>query len=535
MKYIFISGGVVSGLGKGITSASVNLLLKSKGFKVAPVKIDMYMNIDSGTLRPSEHGEVFVTDDGIETDQDLGNYERFLNVSLEKQNYITLGQIFQEVIRKERSLEYDGATVDFIPHVTDEIIRRINSAAKEDTDFIIVELGGTVGEYKNAIFYEAARILKLSQPAQNVCFMHVVYIPYLNHIGELKTKPAQASVHILNSLGIQPDFIVARAEKPLDKPRLDRLSLFCNVKAENVIANPDIDSIYQLPLLFEEQGVSKALLTHFGLEEKTDTLSEWKTFYTNLTSPEQVLKIGLVGKYFASGDYVLSDAYISVIEALKHAGANTKTKIEQIWINSEFIEKEGSGILKNVDGIVIPQGWGSRGAEGKIEAIKYAKDFKMPYLGLCFGMQMAVIEFARNVLGWEDANSEEVDPQSSHPVIHVMPGQKEYLAKKQYGGTIRLGAWPCLVGENTKLFDCYNKFPSHFVTKSSIDPSWSEFVKSGSIVSERHRHRYEFNNKYRDEFEKNGFIISGSSPDGKLVESIEIKDHPFFVGTQFHP
>jgi CTP synthase len=538
MRYIFISGGVVSGLGKGITSASISLLLQSKGYKVAPVKVDMYMNVDSGTLRPSEHGEVFVTDDGVETDQDLGNYERFLNISLKRKNYITLGQIFQEVIRKERSLEYDGATVDFIPHVTDEIIRRINGAADEDTDFIVIELGGTVGEYKNAIFYEAARMLKLAEDPQNVAFVHVVYIPYLNHIGELKTKPAQASVHILNSLGIQPDFIVARAEKPLDKPRLDRLSMFCNIRPENVIANPDLESIYELPIKFEEQEVSEKLLKHFGLKAKKDKLSDWKNFYTNLTSPEQELRIGIVGKYFASGDYVLSDAYISVIEALKHASAYTRTDVEQIWINSEFVEKEGTSILEKIDGIVIPQGWGSRGAEGKIEAIRYARETKLPYLGLCFGMQMAAIEFGRNVLGWKDANSEEVDPTTGHPVIHVMPHQKEYLEKKQYGGTIRLGAWPCLVKEGTQLFKAYSAMPAHFVNKGDLKSVWEEsknVLGDVHIVKERHRHRYEFNNDYKEDYEKNGFVFSGTSPDGELVESIEIKDHPFFVGTQFHP
>lgn len=537
MKYIFISGGVVSGLGKGVTAASLGMLLQARGYTVSPVKIDMYMNVDSGTLRPSEHGEVFVTDDGIETDQDIGNYERFMHHSLNRWNYITLGQIFQEVIRKERSLEYDGATVDFIPHVTDEIIRRIKKAG-EASDFVLVELGGTVGEYKNAIFYEAARILKMQNPG-DVCFVHVVYIPYLAHIGELKTKPAQTSVHTLNSMGIQPDFIVARAEKPLDRPRLDRLSLFCNVPTEQVIANPDLESIYQLPMLFEEQGISDKMLQFFGLEPKKEDLKPWKEFYTRLKNPEKKVRVGLVGKYFASGDYVLSDAYISVIEALKHASAHCKVEIEQVWINSEMVSTDGTDILKGMDGIVVPQGWGSRGAEGKISAIKFARENKVPYLGLCYGMQMAVIEFGRHVLGWEDANSEEVDPNTSHPVIHVMPHQKEYLAQKQYGGTIRLGAWPCVVNEGTTLYKAYAAMPEHFVQLSQVRSRWPQMEIPADpklhIVSERHRHRYEFNNDFREEYEKKGFIISGTSPDGLLVEAIEVKDHPFFVGTQFHP
>jgi CTP synthase len=538
MKYIFISGGVVSGLGKGITSASISMLLQSQGYTIAPIKVDMYMNIDSGTLRPSEHGEVFVTKDGMETDQDIGNYERFLNKSLNRKNYVTLGQIFQEVIRKERSLEYGGETVDFIPHVTDEIIRRIKEAGEQDTaDFVVIELGGTVGEYKNAIFYEAARIMKMQAP-QDVAFVHVVYIPFLAHIGELKTKPAQASVHVLNGLGIQPDFLVARAEKTLDEPRMKRLSLFCNVNPDRVFANPDVESIYELPMLFEKQDMSKKLLSHFGMEPRKSEVQKWESFYYNLTHPESTIKIGLVGKYFASGEFVLSDAYISVIEALKHASSHAKIKVEQIWINSEEIEAHGTDMLKGLDGIVIPQGWGSRGVEGKIKAIQFARENKIPYLGLCFGMQMAVIEFGRNVLGWDDANTEEANPHTTHPVIHVMPHQKEYLANKQYGGTIRLGAWPCVVKKDTQLHSAYDLMGEHFHDTDDLRDWWKENSKEvpdADIVFERHRHRYEFNNAYREEFERQGFVLSGTSPDGLLVEAIELKDHPFYVGTQFHP
>ncbi len=539
MKYIFISGGVVSGLGKGITSASISMLLQSQGYTVSPIKVDMYMNIDSGTLRPSEHGEVFVTKDGMETDQDIGNYERFLNKSLNRKNYITLGQIFQEVIRKERSLEYGGETVDFIPHVTDEIIRRINEAGEQDkADFVVIELGGTVGEYKNAIFYEAARMMKMQYPS-DVAFVHVVYVPFLPHIGELKTKPAQASVHILNGLGIQPDFLVARAERALDEPRMKRLSLFCNVSTDKVFANPDVSSIYEIPMLFEQQSMSKKLLAHFGMESKKSEIGQWENFYANLTSPEKSVKIGMVGKYFASGEFVLSDAYISVIEAIKHASAKSRIKVEQIWINAEEIEKSGTDVLKGLDGVVVPQGWGSRGVEGKIKAIQFARENKMPYLGLCFGMQMAVIEYARNVIGWSDANSEEADANTSHPVIHVMPHQKEYLVNKQYGGTIRLGAWPCIVKKGSRLHSAYDLAPEHFHDTDDIRDKWKENgLKASSdddIIFERHRHRYEFNSEYREEFEKHGFVISGTSVDGLLVEAIELKDHPFYVGTQFHP
>ncbi|MDQ3098504.1 MAG: CTP synthase [bacterium] len=539
MKYIFISGGVVSGLGKGITSASISMLLQSQGYTISPIKVDMYMNIDSGTLRPSEHGEVFVTKDGMETDQDIGNYERFLNKSLNRKNYITLGQIFQEVIRKERSLEYGGETVDFIPHVTDEIIRRIREAGEQDNaDFVVVELGGTVGEYKNAIFYESARMMKMQNPG-DVAFVHVVYIPFLAHIGELKTKPAQASVHVLNGLGIQPDFLVARAEKALDEPRLKRLSLFCNVTPENVFANPDVESIYEIPMLFEKQEMSKKLLAHFGMDPRKSEIEKWESFYHNLIHYNNSIKIGLVGKYFASGEFVLSDAYISVIEAVKHASSYSRIKVEQIWINSEEIEAKGTDILKGLDGIVIPQGWGSRGVEGKIKAIQYARENKIPYLGLCFGMQMAVIEYGRNVLGWEDSNTEEANPNTPHPVIHVMPHQKEYLANKQYGGTIRLGAWPCLVEEGTHLHAAYELMGEHFHDTDDLRDWWKEngadVPSNADIVFERHRHRYEFNNSYREEFEKNGFVLSGTSPDGLLVEAIELKDHPFYVGTQFHP
>lgn len=539
MKYIFISGGVVSGLGKGITSASISMLLQSQGYNISSIKVDMYMNIDSGTLRPSEHGEVFVTNDGMETDQDIGNYERFLNKSLSRKNYITLGQIFQEVIRKERSLEYGGETVDFIPHVTDEIIRRIRECGEEDdADFVVVELGGTVGEYKNAIFYEAARMMKMQSPG-DVAFVHVVYIPFLAHIGELKTKPAQASVHVLNGLGIQPDFLVARAEKVLDEPRMKRLSLFCNVSPDKVFANPDVKSIYELPMLFEKQDMSKKLLAYFGMNPKKSEIDKWEKFYFNLTNSDSTLKIGMVGKYFASGEFVLSDAYISVIEAIKHASAYSRIKVEQVWVSSEEIEANGTGVLEGLDGIVIPQGWGSRGVEGKIRAIQYARENKMPYLGLCFGMQMAVIEYARNVLGWEDANSEEANPHTSHPVIHVMPHQKEYLSNKQYGGTIRLGAWPCVVKKNTQLHTAYDIFPETYHDTDDLRDKWKgndlNVSQDDDIVFERHRHRYEFNNEYREEFEKNGFVISGTSVDGLLVEAIEIKDHPFYIGTQFHP
>lgn len=529
MKFIIVSGGVMSGLGKGTVSASLALLLKSRGYRVAPVKIDMYLNVDAGTIRPQEHGEVFVTHDGIETDEDLGHYERFIHENLSRNNYITTGQIYQEVIRKERAFEYDGEDVEAIPHVTDEIIRRIKLAGLpvpagllapageiHKADIVIVELGGTVGEYQNGIFFEATRIMKLRNP-KDVIQLHVTYLPFLANIGELKSKPAQTSVHILNSMGIHPDIIVARSEKPVDARRLERLALFCNLAPDYIFSAPDMPSVYQVPVFLANsgRGLDQVCLKLLSLAPRKHTLlKNWEKLIEKIKAPKEgTLKIAIVGKYFVSGDYKLADSYVSVIEALRHASWEVGLEAKWFWIDSEDLEK-GKASLAGFDGIIVPQGWGSRGTEGKIMAAKYARENQIPYLGLCFGMQMAVIEFARNVLGFKGANTTEADPQTKYPVIDLMPNQAEYLAKRQYGGTIRLGAWPCRIKKGTILAKAYG---------------------NRLLVYERHRHRYEFNNKYKSSFLKAGLVISGTSPDGKLVEAIELKNHPFFVGTQFHP
>ncbi len=546
MKYIFVSGGVVSGLGKGVITASLAFLLKSRGFKVSTVKIDMYLNIDAGTIRPQEHGEVFVTHDGVETDEDLGHYERFLHENLTKNNYITTGQIYWEVLKRERAFGYEGEDVEAIPHVTDEIIRRIKLAGETSrSEIVIIELGGTVGEYQNGIFYEASRIMKLKKP-KDMIQLHVTYLPFLANIGELKSKPAQTSVRILNGMGIQPDIMVARTERKIDQKRLERLALFCNMKPKVIFSAPNLDTIYEVPLIFHKNGhrLAPTCLRLLGLKSKRQQdLKKWREMAKRATAKwKRNVKIAMVGKYFTTGDYSLVDSYISVVEAIKHASWKIGVNPIFSWIDSEDIEKKGNpeeNILKNFDGIIVPQGWGSRGTEGKIKTIKIARENKIPYLGLCFGMQMATIEFARNVLHLKGANSKEINPNTKYPVIHIMPDQEEYLAKKQYGGTIRLGAWPCIIKTGTVLEKAYQDYG-----KAHSDP-WNQprpgekTIKTKNnnqlVVYERHRHRYEFNQEYQKQFEKKGFVISGTSPDGKLVEAIELKDHPFFVGTQFHP
>lgn len=471
----------------------------------------MYLNYDAGTIRPQEHGEVFVTDDGMETDQDLGHYERFTGVDLTRANYMTTGQVYSEVLRKERAFEYDGEDVEAIPHVTDEIIRRIKIPGKK-ADFVIVELGGTVGEYQNSIFFEASRIMKLRSPG-DVMQVHVAYLPIPGNLGEMKSKPVQQSVRILNSMGIEPDFIVARAEHPVDDKRKERIALFCNVKKEDVISNPDMGSIYEVPLVLQSQKMGEKILAKFGMREGKKDLDQWRKLVRTLKTVTKEVNIAVVGKYFGTGNYNLSDVYVSIIEALKHGAWHNKVKPKLHWIDSERIEKEGTSLLHGMDGVVITPGFGKRGIEGMIQAITYARTKKVPYLGLCYGMQMASIEFARNVLKMKEAVTTEVDPNTKYPVIHIMPEQEKRLLKKEYGGTMRLGAWPCIIKPGTKAFQAYG-------TKK---------------IMERHRHRYEFNNKFRKQFEAKGFIFSGTSPDGHLVEIIELKDHPFFVGVQFHP
>jgi len=517
VKYIIVSGGVVSGLGKGIITAALTFLLKSRGFKVTPAKVDMYFNVDAGTLRPQEHGEVFVTHDGMETDEDVGHYERFAGVNLKRENYITAGQIYTEIIRKERAFEYGGETVDVIPHVTDEIMRRIKLAGEVNgAEIVIAEYGGTVGEYKNGIFFEASRIYKLTHP-RDLIHVHVTYLPFLDNVGELKSKPAQTSVHILNGLGIQPDIIIARSSVPIDQKRLDKLALFCNISPDKVFSAPDLPSVYEVPLIFHKEShhLASSCLRLLGLgPKKHKNLESWKKMAKRVGKKwNDEVKIAMVGKYFVTGEYQLADSYVSVIEALKHAAQKVEVNVKLSWIDSEDLEA-GKKNLSGFDGIIVPQGWGARGTEGKLMAAKHARENMIPYLGLCFGMQMAVIEYARGVLGLRGANTTEANPKTKYPVIHIMEGQKRYMQKRQYGGTIRLGAWPLKVKKNTLLYKIYQK--------TFID-------------TERHRHRYEFNNKYKSLFEKKGLVISGTSPDGKLVEAVEIKNHPFFLGTQFHP
>lgn len=531
-KFIFVSGGVISGLGKGITTASLSLLLKAHGYRVCPVKCDAYINIDAGTIRPQEHGEIFVCDDGIECDQDIGHYERFINEDLSRANYVTTGQIYQEVIRRERAFEYEGEDVEVVPHVPEEMIRRFKEAGKKmNADFVIVEIGGTVGEYQNILFLEANRIMKV-RDKEDVLHIHVGYLPTPPSIGEMKSKPVQTSVRILNETGIQPDFLIGRAEKSLDRRRKERLALFCNVSLEDIISNPDVKPVYEVPLILDGQQLAEKILAKFGLRpKKKKDLRKWRNLVERIKRVEdpevKTITIGIVGKYQKVGEYELEDVYISVVEAIKHAAWLNNVKPQIIWFDSEKIEKRGVAGLGRIDGMIVPQGWGRRGVEGKIKAVQFARENKLPFLGLCFGMQMAVIEFARNVLGLERANSTEVSPETPHPVIHIMPKQEEYLKKHQYGGTIRLGAWPCRLTKGTKLAKIYEKHSQ--TSPTNLDP------KPYILIYERHRHRYEFNSRYRRRFEKAGMKISGVSPDGKLVEVIEIADHPFFVGTQFHP
>ncbi|MBU1177669.1 CTP synthase [Patescibacteria group bacterium] len=520
-KYIFITGGVISGLGKGITSASIGLLLKDKGYKVANVKCEMYVNIDAGTIRPTEHGEVFVTEDGVETDQDIGNYERFLNHDQHAENFITTGQIYQTVIKRERNFEYEGEDVEVVPHVPEEIIRRLKTAGKDPKiDFVISEFGGTVGEYQGVLFLEAARMMEARTP-EDVVHIHVSYLPTPKTIGEMKTKPVQYSVRTLNAAGIKPHFVVGRAEYPLDDKRKEKISQFCSVPKDHVISNHDVGSAYEVPIVLAEQNFGGKILKQFGLPQrkkgsaKNNYLQEWRKLTKTIKSVKKEVKIGIVGKYFATGEFTLEDSYISVIEAIKHACWHHQVKPVVQWISSEAYEKDAKKLkeLDQYSGIIIPGGYGKRGTEGKILAVKYVRENKIPYLGLCYGLQMAVIEFARNVCGLKEANSVEINPQTPHPVINLLPEQEKLIKEKNYGGTNRLGAYPCVLKKGSIAQKAYGT----------------------DKISERHRHRYEFNNEYRDQLTKAGLQIGGTYQKWDLVEIIELSNHPFFVGTQFHP
>lgn len=532
----------MSGLGKGITAASIGTLLQSYGLKITLMKCDMYLNIDAGTMNPMEHGEVFVTHDGVETDQDLGHYERFTGMTLSGENYMTNGQIYQFVLDKERALDYDGVCVQPYHHIPPEIIKKWHAAgAKHNADVVIVEFGGTVGEYEGLLFFEAYRKLKLERP-DDVCLVHVGYLPAPGSLGELKSKPIQQSIIALNSLGVMPDFVVGRAAKDIDLKRKEKIAYASGLPIENIISNPDLESVYFVPLKLDAEGIAPKILKKLKIKAHKKDLTKWKKLTETIKNAGKPVKIGIVGKYQKTGDYILSDSYVSVVEALKHAGFFLGVKPAVTWVDSESLENTGDekvkSILSEFAGIIVPQGWGSRGVEGKIRAVKFARENKVPYLGLCFGMQMATIEFARDMLKLGAANTTEVDPKTKCPVIHIMDAQKEYLLKKQYGGTIRLGAWPCMVKKDTKLYDAYKNYGMDHKSPWFVPRPGSPEIRASRfqiLIYERHRHRYEFNNKFKKDFEKNGFVISGTSPDGKLVEAIELSNHPFFVGTQFHP
>jgi len=525
-KYIFVAGGVMSGIGKGVATASVSRILKSKGFKVTAIKIDPYINIDAGTMNPIEHGEVFVTDDGTECDQDVGNYERFLDENLTTDNYITTGRVYETVIHKERNLEYGGRCVEVVPDIPNEAIFRIKKAGKiTGADFVLIEIGGTVGEYQNMLFLEAARMMKLQRP-KDILFVLISYLPIPEMIGEMKTKPTQMAVRLLNEAGIQPDIILGRSRLPLDEPRKRKISIFCNVGPEDVVSAPDIESIYEIPVNFEKEKLGKRILKKFGLRPKKENLRDWQKLVKTIKSAKKPVKIGIVGKYFETGKFTLMDSYISIIEAAKQASWFHQRKPEIHWLSAENYEKHSRSLreLKKFDGIIVPGGFGGRGAEGKIKAIEFCRKQKIPYLGLCFGMQLAVVEFARNVCGLKRANSTELAPNCPQPVIDVIPEQKALLKEKKYGGTMRLGGYVCKIKPKTLSFQAY---------RLALRSPESE---GGCLkTSERHRHRYELNNDFREVLERKGMVMAGINPEKDLVEIIELKNHPFFVGTQFHP
>lgn len=506
-KYIFVTGGVVSSLGKGITASSLGRLLKNRGLNVTIQKFDPYINLDPGTMSPYQHGEVFVTDDGAETDLDLGHYERFIDINLGKHSNVTTGKIYSTVLKKERRGDYLGGTVQVIPHITNEIKDRVFRAGKEtNADVVITEIGGTVGDIESLPFLEAIRQIKSDIGIDNVMYIHCTLVPYLRASGELKTKPTQHSVKELRGLGIQPNIIVVRTEKSISEDMKDKLALFCDIDKNAVIECLDADTLYSIPLALQEQNMDQIVCDHLKLTCGPADMEDWKALVEKVTSLSKKTKIALVGKYVE-----LQDAYLSVVEALKHAGYAFDADIEIDWIQAEEVTKANvAELIGDADGILVPGGFGDRGIEGKITAIEYARVNKVPFLGICLGMQLASIEYARNVLNLPDAHSAEIKPETKNPIIDLLPEQKDI---EDLGGTLRLGIYPCKVTEGTKAFEAYND----------------------EVIYERHRHRYEFNNEYRQAMEDAGFVFSGTSPDGRLVEIVELKDHPWFVASQFHP
>ncbi len=507
VKYVFVTGGVVSGLGKGITAASLGRLLKARGYKVTMQKFDPYINIDPGTMNPIQHGEVFVTDDGVETDLDLGHYERFIDESLNKNSNVTTGKIYWSVLQKERRGDFGGGTVQVIPHITNEIKSRFyRNFTEEDTHIAIIEVGGTVGDIESQPFLEAIRQFQHDCGHENVILIHVTLIPYLKASGEMKTKPTQASVKELQSMGIQPDILVCRSELPLEPGIKDKIALFCNVPSSHVLQNLDVEYLYEAPLAMEKEHLAQVACECLNLPCPEPDLTDWKQMVESLRHPTCEVNIALVGKYIQ-----LHDAYISVVEALKHGGIANSATVNIKWVDSELVTEENvDDILKDQDGILVPGGFGDRGIEGKITAIEYARTHNKPFLGLCLGMQMAIVEYARHVVGYRDAHSVELNPQTTHPVIALMPDQN---GVEDIGGTLRLGSYPCVLDKSTKAYELYGE----------------------EVIHERHRHRYEVNNDYRKILTEKGMTLSGLSPDGRIVEMVELKDHPFFVATQAHP
>ncbi|KKW20198.1 MAG: CTP synthase [Candidatus Taylorbacteria bacterium RIFCSPHIGHO2_02_49_25] len=529
-KYIFVIGGVMSGVGKGVATSSIGLVLQSKGFKVNPIKVDPYLNVDAGTMNPTEHGEVFVLDSGLETDQDMGNYERFMEIDLKSEDYITSGMVYRYVIERERALGYKGKCVEAIPHITEEIRRRIERAAEiNGSQVSLIEIGGTVGDYQNILFIEAARVLKLRYPG-DVLFILVTYLPVPSRLGEMKTKPTQNAVRQLNSYGVQPDIIIARSTHPLDGKRKEKLAIWCNVPSSSIVSAPDVESIYEVPLNFERDNLSQIILERLNLTSRIrrDALVLWRKLVLSMKNPKSEASIAIIGKYFDTGDFVLSDAYISVIEAIKHAAYKFGLKPNIHWLNSKRFEtgEERVDSLKKYDGVIVPGGFGETGIEGKLKVIEYARKNKIPCLGLCYGMQLMCIEYARNVLGLKDANTTEINPDTPHKIIDIMPDQRKKLEEGNYGGSMRLGAYPCNLEPRTLAFSAYSDSKSYKLAAGSL-----------KLISERHRHRFEVNPEYIGKLEAGGLVFSGKSPDGILMEIAEIphKVHPFFLGAQFHP